>query len=143
MLPKFKTQSGISLIEIVISLMMVGFVILIIANIPQAMRLITSSSHESLAKDIVTKKIEDLRNQGYSLLSDGTTPFNGDNPGSLGYDSRIDNLPFGAGTIVVSQCPSCSTSEQIKQVEVRVTWNESGKIKNVDVYTLIAGNGLQ
>jgi Tfp pilus assembly protein PilV len=136
MLPKFKSQAGISLIEIVITVMVVGFVVLTIANVPQAIQLVGISNHESLAKDIITKKIEDLRNQGYSLLSNGTTQIS---------DSRLINLPQGASSIIVSDCSVtiCANNEHTKQVEVKVTWNEQGKIKNVDIYTLISEGGLK
>lgn len=129
-------QDGISLIEIVVTMMVIGFVILLITNVPQAIRLITNSNHESLAKDIVSKQIEDLRNQGYSLLSNGTTTIN---------DSRLNQLPTSSSSVIVSSCSVaiCPNNEHTKQVEVKVTWSDQGKIGNVDVYTLISEGGLQ
>ena len=131
-----KLERGISLIEIVITVMIVGFVILVIANVPQAIQLIGISNHESLAKDIITKQIEDLRNQGYGSLSNGTTPIT---------DARLNNLPQAASSVIVSDCPSsiCTNNEHTKQVEVKVTWNDQGKIKNVDIFTFISEGGLK
>lgn len=136
--PKIRplTQSGISLVEIVISLMIVVFVILIITSVPQSIRLVGSSNKESLAKDIVNKKIEDLRNQGYASLANGTTQI---------LDSRLDNLPSASASVVISDCPVtvCTNGEKTKQAEVKVSWDDNGKIKNVTVNTLISEGGLK
>ncbi len=131
-------QLGISLLEIVISMMVVGFVALVIANVPQASRLIVSSNRGVLAKEIVSKKLESLRNLGYASLSNGTTQI------SVVEDSRLNKLPGVSSVVIVSDCPNqmCASSERTKKVEVKVSWSESGKIKNVDVITFISEGGL-
>lgn len=130
------SQTGISLLEVVISLTMIGFILLIILNIPQATRLIGASKHESLAKDIVVQQIERLRSQAYDNLPLGTVTIS---------DPRLSTLPQSSSSVIVSNCPNitCPNGEQTKMVEVKVSWQEESKVKNVDVYTFISKGGLQ
>ncbi len=131
----FSSQSGISLLEVLVSLMMLGFILFIVVNLPQATRLIGSSRHESIAKDIVVQQVERLRSQSYDNLALGSSTIS---------DNRLSTLPAASSSIVISNCPNtiCTNGEQTKMVEVKVSWQEESKVKQVDVITLISKGGL-
>lgn len=131
-----KKQSGFSLPEILVTIAMLGLALVVIAGIPNTVRLIGSSQKSSLAKDIVTGSIEGLRARGYDNLSNGTTSIT---------DSRLNQLPDAGSSVVVSDCqsPVCVSGEKIKLVQVSVTWVEQGKDRDFSVTTLISKGGLQ
>lgn len=130
-------EAGFSLLEILLAVVIIGFIVLTIANIPSSLQLIGKSRYSSLARDIVSQEIETVRAQGYASLANGTASFT---------DNRLFSLPNGAGQVVVADCPLtiCKSGEQTKQVSVSVTWleNKSGT-KNVSVTTLISDGGLK
>lgn len=128
-------ERGASLAEILIVILIVGFILLVVANIPSSIFLIGSSKYQSTAKQVASKQIEDLRLQGFDNLANGTANIS---------DSRISTLPQGSGTIEIIDCPQtiCSNGEQAKKVTVKVKWSESSKPKNIEVNTLISKGGL-
>ena len=137
--PQQKTpnQTGFSLIEMILVVFVVIAIGALVANLPSSLKLVGSQKKESIAKDIASKKVEDLRSQAFVNLINGTTPI---------IDSRLSGLPSGAGNITVSDCPATvgkNSEINIKQVDVDVTWVESGTNKNVKVTTLITQGGLQ
>lgn len=134
-----KSQAGFSLVEIILVTLLVGFIILFIGNIPSALKLVGSSSHESLAKEIASKKIEDSRSVPFDNLALGASPIG---------DSRLTSLPGGSGQVTVSACPDsiCPTQQEkdlVKQVSIQVSWSEAGQTKNIQINTLITKDGLK
>ena len=128
-------QKGFSFVEIILVLMIAGSIILLITNLPSSARLVGSSKYESMAKEIASRKIEELRSATYSNLTNGTTIVN---------DSRLSSLPSGSSQVVISDClPSvCTGNEQIKQVSVTINWVDAGKNNKVAISTFIASGGL-
>lgn len=131
-----KKQQGFSLIEMVFVVMIAGFIILLISNLPNSISLIGQGKFASTAKDIASQEIEDARSLGYDNLADGTVPVT---------DYRLSSLPGGQATRQVDDCPAsiCKNSELMKQVTATVTWQESGKAKSVQITTLISKGGLK
>lgn len=129
-------QKGFSLIEVMLVVVLVGFMVLIMANLPSALGLIGGSKHESLARDIASKKIEEVRNQGYDNLANGQSAIQ---------DSRLIELIGGSAQSLIEDCPLtvCSNNEQIKKVTVTVSWLEQGQPKSVTIATFVAKGGLQ
>lgn len=129
-------QKGFSLVEIIIVTALVGAIVIIIANIPQAIKLIGTSSNESIAKQIIAEKIESLRSETYDNLANGTTQIS---------DRRLSSLPSSSSSVLVEDCSQsiCVNGELVKQVTINVTWKDGDKTKNVTVATLIAKGGLQ
>ncbi len=131
-------QAGFSIIELVVVLMIVGFIVLTISNIPTSLKLIGNSNYESLAKEIASKKVEDIRSLPFENLAEGTTAIS---------DTRLNKIPNGLGEVIVSSCPDaiCNTQAEkdtIKQVVIKVLWVEAGSIREVKLTTLIAKGGL-
>lgn len=134
-------QSGFSLIEILIGITMVGLVIVAIGNIPEMVRISINSSQQSLANDIASKKIEDLRLLTYDSLADSDV----NNPPVIS-DSRLKQLPESQGYYTIADCPAtiCKSNpiESTKLVTVVVKWRSGTTMKNVTLTTLISEGGL-
>lgn len=130
-------QSGFSLIELLLVIVMVGFIATLIFNLPQSLRLNGMSSHETLAKEIASEQIEKLRAKTYDNIGgNGTTSIS---------DPRMSKLASGTGTITVADCPSsiCSNNERIKHVTVTISWKDQDKTSSIKYDTLVAQGGLK
>lgn len=129
------SQGGISLIELLLVVVSVGFLALLIANLPSSMSAINQSRHASLAREIASKEIDYLRRQTYTNLANSSSNFT---------DSSLTALPNPLATYEVTDCPLsiCTHNERAKQVRVKVSWVESGVNKNVQLTSIIAESGL-
>ena len=129
-------QRGFSLIELVFVVLIAGFIVLLVSNLPNSIGLIGQGKFASIAKDIASQEIEDARSQGYDNLADGTIQVS---------DYRLSSLPSGQVSRDVSDCPSsvCKNGELMKQVTATVNWQDSGKPKSVQITTLISKGGLK
>ncbi len=129
---------GVSLVESILVVVMLGIIILLMANLPNAMGLINKSKHLSLAREIASKQIEEKRETPYAnLVSDP------DNPSAI-LDSRFSLLPNGSGSVKIEDCSSqiCTNLEPVKQITVTVSWKEMSKDQIVTLKTFIAEGGL-
>ncbi len=128
-------QRGVSLVEALLVVVTIGSVVFLLANLPNALGLITKSKHLSLAREIVAKQIEDKRNISYSNLVVGSSTVS---------DSRLSLLPQGTGTVDVTDCDLyvCTNGEHVKQVKVEVTWKENQKTQKVSLQTMIGEGGI-
>lgn len=129
-------QKGVSLIEILLIITFTGFLVILISSLPNSLNLITKSRHESLAREVASKKIEDERNIQYSNLVNGTTNI---------VDSRINLLPNGSGTVLVEDCDTqniCKNGENTKQITITVSWKDISKTQTLILKTLISQEGL-
>lgn len=129
-------QVGFSLVELLVVIASVGIMILLIANIPSSMNLVNKSKHQSIAREIATKAVEDTRAITYVNLANGVTPI---------IDPGLDSLPSGSGTKEIKDCDPtvCTNEELIKELEVKVLWKELGKDMEYKIKTLISQGGLE
>lgn len=127
---------GFSLVEVIIAVSLVGMIVLVIGNIPNAINLVTSSQSESKIREVAAKKIADIRVLGYDNLANGTTAIN---------DSRLTSLSGASAFTVIADCPItvCASSEEVKQVSITVSWKENGEPKTYQVVTLVGKDGLR
>lgn len=130
-----KNIKGISLVEILLVVATIGFIVILIANLPNALGLVTKSRHISLAKEIAAKQIEDKRDVSFINLVNGTTAIS---------DSRLSLLHQGAGTLEIADCNPqiCSNLEPIKYIKVTVSWMDNLKEQNIILETFIGEGGL-
>lgn len=130
-----KEEKGFSLIESLLVVVIIGSVVLLIANIPNALMLIAKSRHVSLAREIAVKQIEDKRTINYVNLVNDNSPIT---------DTRLNLLPEGSGTVEVGDCdPSiCTNGEDIKQVTVTVSWRDNNKTQTITLKTMIGEGGI-
>lgn len=130
-----KSQSGFSLIESLLIIVLIGIIIILMANLPNAISLINKSKHLSIAREIAVKQIEDKRMINYSNLVNVNNPIT---------DSQLNLLPQGAGTVIVEDCDLqiCTNGEHIKQVTAQISWQDNSKLQTVTLKTFISEGGL-
>jgi prepilin-type N-terminal cleavage/methylation domain-containing protein len=130
-----KSEKGVSLIELILVIVAVAVLAVLIAALPQSISSIRYSNNESLARQIASKELDFLQKQPYGNLSNGVNDFS---------DSSLSKLPSGAGNFEIDDCPAeiCTNGEDIKKIKVSVNWMESGKTKNVDLFTMVSEGGL-
>lgn len=135
-LQSFKNCYGSTLLEIIFVILIVGFLVLVVGNLPSSINLVRFSYHTSLAREIASTKINDLRAQTYANLADGT---------SLITDVKLQNLPLGTGKVNITDCSTdvCpSQIEKTKQVTVTISWQEINAAKQIRLTTLVSQGGL-
>lgn len=128
-------QKGVSLVESLIVVATLGVIVILMANLPNAMGLIAKGKQSSLAREIATKAIEDKRATNYLNLVNDSSSIS---------DQRISLLPDGSGTISVENCSVsiCPNSESIKEVAATVSWKAGGKLQTIKLKTFIGQGGL-
>jgi len=126
---------GMSLIEVLLVVAAVGFLILLLGNLPNSIKLVGYSGHQSLAREIAIKAIEDTRALPYANLANGSFTL---------ADPRISSLPSGFATKLIEDCSLtiCTQGEIAKQVAITISWKEGPDLKNVNIETIIAEGGL-
>lgn len=129
-------NSGFSLIEILLVVLVAGMIIAVLANLTPTINLLTTSNRENTARQIVAKRIEDIRAQGFDNLANGTDPFS---------DPRLTSLPQSGASTIIEDCPAqiCVNSEPIKKVQIQVSWVENNQSKEFSATTLISKGGLR
>lgn len=129
-------QKGFSLIDSILAVVIVSSIVFLLANIPNAILLISKSKHLSIAKEIATKAIEDKRSMDYSnIINSNNTPVS---------DERVGLLPSGSAFITITDCgiTLCPNSEVVKTLSVVINWNEAGKQNKYKIDTLISEEGF-
>src|SRR3989338_4980776 len=130
-----KSTLGFSLIESLMIVAMVGIIVILMANLPNAMNLVNKSKNLSLIKEIATKQIEDKRAISYANLANGSVAIS---------DQRLNTVADASGTVLIEDCSVdvCPNEEHIKQVTVTLNWKENNKVQTITLKTLIGEGGL-
>lgn len=120
---------GFSLIEVVISLFIVGVMLVLLQSVIVSGILVRVSKNQGIALSIARSEIEMLRANGYEAL-----PANGPFLNSL-----LDTLPRAATTTLTVSTYNAKT----KQVSVDVVWRDAGSAASstVSLQTLITQTG--
>lgn len=141
-------ERGFSLLESLLVVVVVGSIVLLLANIPNALVLFSKSRHLSLAREIAVKQIEDKRSTSYINIWSGSSPIS---------DPRLSLLPDGSGTIVVGVkdeatpdpddwigCDPafCTNGEALKLLTVTINWVDNNKPQTLTLKTLIGEGGI-
>jgi Tfp pilus assembly protein PilV len=106
---KKNTQSGYSLIEVVISLFMITVIVVLYASALNMVAISRRLRYENIAYHIATKQMETLRDITHdSLPTSGTIS-----------DPLLSQIPSGAGSFTVSDYAGYSN---MKEMSVTVTW---------------------
>jgi len=122
-------------VELVLVVAAVGFLALLVNNLPSSISSINKSRHISLARDVAGKQMEFLRRQSFENLSNGTETFSA---------PELNTLNGANALYEINDCPPeiCTEGEEAREVKVRITWNESGDNKSVELMTIIGKGGL-
>lgn len=128
-------ERGFSLVEILLVVGAVFCLGLLAASLPPAVSSINRSRHISLAKEVANKQLNTLRQQGFVNLSNGSGSFSSPTLSSLNEVNAVYE---------VEDCPSeiCTHEEKTKKVLVRISWQESGDAKKVELSTLMSEGGI-
>ncbi len=121
------SQSGISIVEIIIAVALLLVIALLYQGTANNLTLTRESDNEELALRIAQNEIDSLRQGGYASL-----------PSTGSFSStELNQLPSGSGSLTVTDF-----SATVKQVVVTVQWNSprSGN-QTVTLTTAIANNG--
>lgn len=129
---RFKAwQKGVTLAENLVMVTSVGFLVILLSSIPNAIALVGKGKNLSLAREIVNTQIEEHKVIPFVNLINGEALLN---------DSRINLLPEGRGKMTTQDCSTqiCPNGEKTKQLIVTVSWNESGKFVSTTLTTLVS-----
>lgn len=128
-------EKGVSLIESLLVVIIIGLIVFLLTNIPNALGLISKGRNLSLAREIVSKQIEQKREISYINLANGIENI---------LDSRLSILPQGFGTVEVTDCEIqiCTNGEDVKKITVIVSWKENNKNQSTKLTTFISKGGL-
>ena len=124
-----KTSRGFSLIEVIVSVFIVGVMLTLLQAIIRSSVLVRTSKNQGIALAIARNELENLRTGGYATL-----PSNGSFSNNL-----IEMLPQAATTTLTVSTYNPKTQKVI----VSVTWLDSGATASstVTLSTLITQTG--
>lgn len=120
---------GFSLIEISVSIFVVGVMLLMLQSVVHSGALVRISKSQGIALAIARNKLENVRVDGYAALP----------PSGTFSDSLMSTLPpLATTTLVVS-----AYNAQTKQVSISVVWRDPGSpaSSTVSLSTLITQTG--
>lgn len=129
---KLPNESGFTLVELVVTMVVLGIVITSLAGLYYMMQITqVRSQRYDLAVRAARTEIEDLRNAGYDTLTPGT---------NISFTSSLPSgLPAGKnGTVVVSQ-----PTADLRRVDVTITYTDYGKSVTVTLSSDIGIIGLR
>lgn len=121
-------EKGVSLIESLLVVAVVGTTVFLLANLPNALGLVTKARHLSLVREIASQAIETKRQISFINLVNGSESIS---------DPRITLLPQGSGSVVVED-----SDEDIKKITVTINWKEGEKSQSTSLTTFIGEGGI-
>jgi len=122
-------MSGMTIIEVLVSLFMVGVALLLMHASVNSLLINRNAKHQELAARIAASQMEELRNTTYLSL-----------PGSGSFTHPLlINLPQGEANMTLTNFNATT-----KEISVVVSWREpdSTTTRNVTLTSLITQNGL-
>lgn len=128
---KNTTSGGFTLVEMLITVVILGIAITTIAALYYSMQKVQNSSRNlDLATRAAQTEIEVLRNNSYNSLTPGQ---------NIDFTSSLPaQLPGNkTGTVVVSQ-----PTDGLRRVDVSVTYNNNGTSKTVELSSTIGVIGI-
>ena len=125
---KKNPNSGFSIIEVLVTLFIVGAVLVLYQAAAGTIRLTKNSKQQEIALRVANNKTEELRAGGYAGL-----------PASGGFsDSQLSALPNGSGNMAIT-----NFNADTKQIIITVQWQNIGdpSVRNVSLATLVTKIG--
>jgi len=125
---KTKSNSGFSLVEVLVTIFIVGLILVLYQQALGKIRLIGYADDQETALRVANNKIEELRSGGYSAL-----------PGSGSFsDSQLNSLSNSSATMAIADF-----NANTKRVIITVQWRQSAifPVRTVSLTTLITKTG--
>ncbi len=113
-----KTQSGFTIVEVLISIFIIGVTLILFAMVSHAVLLNKYNRYREIALRVAENQIQVLRTTAYGSLP-STGSFN---------NSLLSSIPQGAGTQTITQ-----VATGFKQATVAVTWRNPTSTANQQV----------
>jgi len=125
---RINNNSGFSLLEVFITLMIVGFALVLFQTALGKAKLVQYAKNQEIALRVASNKIEELRSGGYSALP--TT-------GSFS-DAQLNDLPNSSANMAITDF-----NDDTKQIIITIQWQDpaSFSLKTVSLATLVTKTG--
>lgn len=126
-----RTENGFTLVELLVTIVVLSIAITGIAGLYYTMQVAAvRTQHLDIATRAARTEIEDLRNNGYSALTPGTTvSFTSNLPTSLPHDR--------SGSVQITQ-----PTDGLRRVDVTITYTDYGKPTTVELSSDIGVIGI-
>jgi Tfp pilus assembly protein PilV len=145
MLKCFKNKRGFTLIEICLGILLLGYSMIVVAKLFGSVTMSAKASEfETLASNFARAKMEDLKNRDYDSLPEGV--WTSDvwavdvtkgltQKGSLMFNRqvKVTYMQTVGGVLTAS-----AIDQGLKQVSVKVVWEERGAQRNMEYVSLVA-----
>jgi type II secretory pathway pseudopilin PulG len=125
---KQKQNSGFSLIEVFVTLLIAGFVLVLFQTALGKIKLIQYAKNQEIALRVANNKIEELRSGGYAALPSS---------GSFS-DSQLNSLSNSSASMAITDF-----NADTKQIIINIQWQDppSTSLKNISIATLVTKTG--
>lgn len=125
---KTKINYGFSLLEVIVTLFIIGLVLVLYQAALGKVRLIQYAKNQEIALRVANNKIEELRSGGYSALPSS---------GSFS-DSQLNSLSNSSASMTITDY-----NADTKQILVTIQWLDpaGSSLKNISLTTLITKTG--
>jgi len=125
---KQNLNQGFSLLEVIITLMIAGFALVLFQTALGKTKLIQYAKNQEIALRVANNKIEELRSGGYPALP---------STGSFS-DAQLNDLPNASANMDVTDF-----NDDTKQIVITIQWQEPPSIspKTVSLATLVTKTG--
>ena len=130
-LSKYSASGGFTLIEIVISIVLLSLVFLMYQTMLDTVRFTDRARFDDIGLSIAVEQMEIYRAMDFNLLPDA--------PVSVS-DPDLVKLPDGSGTVTVTDYGSADSG--IKQVLVEIEWDDKGASRVVSLDSLVTNGGV-
>ena len=138
------TRGAFSLLEVIAGMMVCGIVMLsLYAGVSSGFN-VTEIARENLrATQVMVEKLETIRLYTFEQIgTPGFIPATFSEP-YFAIGTNAGHLTY-SGTVTISDPPMApSYSDDLKQVDIQITWTSGGILRTRSMSTLIARNGLQ
>ena len=125
---KLNSKSGFSLLEVIISLFIIGLILALYQAVLGNVRLIQYAKDQEIALRVANNKMEELRAGGYTAL-----------PASGSFsDSQLNALSSSTAAMAITDFNATT-----KEVLITIQWREAvgTSAKNISLTTLITKTG--
>jgi prepilin-type N-terminal cleavage/methylation domain-containing protein len=125
---KINSKSGFSLLEVIVTLFIIGLALILYQAALGKAKLIQYAKNQEIALRVANNKMEELRAGGYAALPSS---------GSFS-DPQLNSLPNSSASITITDY-----NADTKQVIITIEWQEltGSALKNISLATLITKMG--